>query len=229
MRLLFLAAVLPAVFLMVQVYKLDRKEREPVDLLVGLVFRSVLSVVIAIVLERAGGIVLPMLLPEGTLAYNAAYFMLVVGLAEEGAKFYVLKRRTWDTPEFNCRFDGVVYAVTVSLGFALWENISYVLQFGLQTALLRAVTAIPGHACFGVFMGVWYGAAKHCERAGGSKTKALLRRSVIVPMILHGIYDTIASLTGSLSTILFVAYIAVLFLLGWTTVRRAAREDLYFG
>ena len=50
---------------------------------------------------------------------------------------------------------GKVYAVFVSLGFALWENISYVLHFGFQTAIVRSLTAIPGHACFGVFMGAF--------------------------------------------------------------------------
>ena len=84
----------------------------------------------------------------------------VVAFSEEGAKYFLLKRRTWNSAAFNCQFDGVVYAVFVSLGFALWENISYVLMYGLSTALVRAVTAVPGHACFGVFMGVWYGLAK---------------------------------------------------------------------
>lgn len=229
MRILLLAAILPAIFLIHKVYQLDRIEKEPPRLLVRLVFAALLSAGLAILLESVGGVFLPSFLPEGTIAYTAAYYFLVVGVSEELAKYLVLRSCTWKSPEFNCRFDGVVYAVTASLGFALWENIGYVFQFGLQTALVRAFTAVPGHACFGVFMGVYYGAAKHCARVGGSKMKSLLFRAVFVPMLLHGTYDTIASLEGERFVIAFVIYIAILFFLSWRVAKRAAREDLYFG
>lgn len=93
------------------------------------------------------------LLPQSSTAYNVLLYFVVVALSEEGFKYLLLKKRTWYSSEFNCQFDGVVYAVFVALGFALWENISYVLMYGLGTAAVRAVTAVPGHACFGVFMG----------------------------------------------------------------------------
>ncbi len=77
-------------------------------------------------------------------AYNVLLYFVVVALSEEGFKYLLLKKRTWYSSEFNCQFDGVVYAVFVALGFALWENISYVLMYGLGTAAIRAVTAVPG-------------------------------------------------------------------------------------
>ena len=228
-RILFLAAALPAVFLIWKIYKMDRVEKEPTGLLVSLVFLAIGSILIAMVCESLGGSILASFLMPDTVLYNLVFYFFVVGLSEELAKYLMLRLRTWRSPAFNCRFDGVVYAVTVSLGFALWENVAYVMQYGFTTAVLRAVTAIPGHACFGVFMGVWYGAAKHCELAGGSKTKALRRRAIWIPVVLHGLYDFIASLGGSLFTFAFIAYIAVLFLISWGTAKRAAQEDLYFG
>ena len=153
-RILFLAAVLPAIFLIRKVYKMDTVEKEPVGLLVSLVFLAIGSILIAMAGEWLGGTVLSTFLMPDTVLYNLVYYFLVVGVSEELAKYLILRLRTWKAPAFNCRFDGVVYAVTVSLGFALWENIAYVMQYGFTTAVLRAVTAIPGHACFGVFMGV---------------------------------------------------------------------------
>ena len=190
-------------------------------------FLAIGSILIAMVGEWLGGTILSSFLMPDTVLYNLVYYFLVVGVSEELAKYLILRLRTWKAPAFNCRFDGVVYAVTVSLGFALWENVAYVMQYGFTTAVLRAVTAIPGHACFGVFMGVWYGMAKHCDLYGGRKS--LLRRAVWIPILLHGLYDFIASLGGTLFTVAFIAYIAVLFLISWGTAKRAAQEDVYFG
>lgn len=77
-----------------------------------------------------------------------------------------LHARTWRNPNFNYRFDGIVYAVFVSLGFAAFENIQYVLHYGLSVALPRAIFAVPGHMSFAVFMGLFYGRAKLYEAWG---------------------------------------------------------------
>jgi hypothetical protein len=45
---------------------------------------------------------------------------------------------------FSQKFDGIVYAVFVSMGFAAIENIMYVFDYGYQTGLVRAFTAVPG-------------------------------------------------------------------------------------
>ena len=145
---------------------------------------------------------------------------------EEGAKYFMLRRRTWSSPSFNCQYDGVVYAVFVSLGFALWENISYVMSYGFTTALIRALTAIPGHACFGVFMGVFYGIAKKHDNKGdriSSKTFSVL--SVAVPALLHGAYDFIA--TSDRGTWYFVAFVALLFVASYILVMNMSKRDKY--
>ena len=155
--ILIAAAVIPAVFLMLKAYRSDRLEPESPRLLWQLVKAGVFSSLIALVLERVGSLLLGLFTPENGTLYNVLLYFVVVACSEEGAKYFMLKRNTWNNREFDCQYDGVVYAVFVSLGFALWENISYVLQYGFSTAIVRAVTAIPGHACFGVFMGVFYG------------------------------------------------------------------------
>ena len=88
---------------------------------------------------------------------------MVPGFIEEGVKYRVLLRRTWNEPHFNHRFDGVVYGVFVSLGFAAVENVLYVLTSGFSTAVVRAIFSIPGHAMFGVVMGEAMSRAKWLE------------------------------------------------------------------
>ena len=150
----------------------------------------------------------------------------IVALAEESSKYIFLKRNTWKNPEFNCQYDGVVYAVFVSLGFALWENISYVLNYGLTTAIARAVTAIPGHACFGVFMGVFYGIAKKYDYTGETGKSLFFRiLTLIVPMLLHGAYDYIATLEQAQSGWYFFAFVAVLFIVSFILVKNTSKKD----
>ena len=223
--ILIVAAVVPAFFLMIRAYRSDRLEKEPPSLLWSLALAGVFSALIALVVERILGRILDAAVPQGTL-YDVLLYVGVVAFGEEGAKYFMLRRRTWRSPEFNCQYDGVVYAVFVSLGFALWENISYVMHYGFSTALVRAVTAIPGHACFGVFMGVFYGLAKRRFNEGGAAgSKALRILAVIVPALLHGTYDYIASTDGSIWG--FIGFIAVLFVVSFVLIGKMAKRDRY--
>lgn len=140
----------------------------------------------------------------------------------------MLKRNTWKNPEFNCQYDGVVYAVFVSLGFALWENISYVLSYGFATALVRAVTAIPGHACFGVFMGVFYGIAKKLDNRGDDSFSGVYRfLAVLIPVTLHGAYDFIATRGSAAGGWYFIPFVAVLFIVSFIITSRTSKKDRY--
>lgn len=224
--ILVAAAVLPAVLLMVKVYRSDRLEPESPEMLWRLVIAGVLSSLLALVEERILVTVLNAVVTQNYDLYMFVLYFLVVAYAEETSKYLLLKRSTWRTPEFNCQYDGVVYAVFVSLGFALWENISYVMAYGFQTAIIRALTAIPGHACFGVFMGIFYGIAKKYEnRRQGQMAKLFRVLSVIIPALLHGAYDYIASTQAGSGG--FIVFIAVMFALSYVLVGRMARQDQF--
>ena len=223
--ILLAAAVIPALFMMVKVYRSDRLERETPYMLWDLVKAGILSSLIALVSERILSWLLNAFVRDAGL-YQVLLYFVVVACSEEIAKYFMLYRRTWFSQEFNCRYDGVVYAVFVSLGFALWENISYVMHYGLSTALLRAVTAIPGHTCFGVFMGVFYGTARQLENQGDAeKAKTCRLLSVVIPVLLHGTYDYIASTNAS--SLIFVAFVIALFAVSYSVVTKSARQDTY--
>jgi len=219
------AAVLPAAYLLKYVYKTDRLEPEPPELLKGLVLVGMLSTIPAVILETLGDKLIMSGLPSGTIGYNFVLYFGIVAYAEEGAKYYFLKRKTWNNPNFNCRYDGVVYAVFVSLGFALLENIEYVFMYGLSVALARALTAIPGHMCFSVYMGVFYGAAKKSANDGNHVASRTLRiLSVVVPAVIHGAYDFIATVSQSLG---FIVFVGVLFYLSFGLIKKSSNNDTY--
>ena len=224
--ILIAAAVLPAAWLLIRVYRADRLEKEPVFLLLSLLVLGVFATALAGITENYGEAALSALLPSQGLLYKFILYFIVVALSEEGFKYLLLKVRTWNNQNFNCSFDGVVYSVFVSLGFAIWENIAYVLYYGMGTAIARAVTAVPGHACFGVFMGVWYGVAKRYEMAGYPGEAARSRRSgLITAVLLHGVYDFIASMENDLMSIIFLVFVCWMFGRALKLVKQASAED----
>ena len=83
-----------------------------------------------------------------------------MALIEEFSKYVIV--RFWSQPrdDFNEPFDGIIYAVMVSMGFAAVENAFYVLDGGMSIALVRAFTAVPAHATFAIMMGYYMGKAK---------------------------------------------------------------------
>ena len=228
MLLLILAAVLPAAYLMWKVYRSDRLEREPPRMLLGLVLLGMISTALAGTAEQLGDRILSYVLDDSSVARNALFFFLVVGPAEEGFKYAVLRWRTWRHPEFDCQYDGVVYAVFVSLGFALWENIGYVTMYGLGAAVARALTAVPGHASFGVFMGACYGLARQEENRGAHEQSVFWRiMSVLLPTVIHGCYDYIAIMRSEENGETFLIFVALVFLSAFALMRRLSRRDRF--
>ena len=221
-----LAALLPALFLMRYIYRKDTIEKEPKGMLVGLVFLGVAAAVVAVIFETLGTNLLSNYLSADDPAYMIVLAFLVVAVVEEGAKYLFLVWRTWRDPNFNYRFDGIVYAVFVSLGFAAFENISYVMGYGLTTAVARALLAIPAHMGFAVFMGYFYGRAKRCNDVGNVRGRRLnLWASFLVAVFLHGFYDACALLGTLLSTLVFVAFVIAMYIIVIRLVKKESQTD----
>ena len=117
--------------------------------------------------------------------YGLADAFLCAALPEELFKFLVLYFYSARHKEFNEPMDGIVYGVAASLGFATLENVLYVGSGGMGVALLRALTAVPGHAFTGAVMGYYVGRARFAP-AGEPRQLWL---ALLVPMLLHGLYD----------------------------------------
>ena len=221
-----LAAILPAIFLMRYVYKQDTIEKEPPYLLGNLVWMGVLAALASIVLEWIGQTILDITVDENDPRYLYILAFLVVAVIEEGTKFFFLYRRTWNDPNFNYRFDGIVYAVFVSLGFAAFENVKYVFNYGLSVALPRAILAIPGHMGFAVFLGVFYGRARlQADLGNKAGTIANLIVGYLLAVLLHGFYDSCCMVGTNQSTVAFVIFVVVMYLVVFGLIKHESRTN----
>ena len=229
---LLLAALVPAAFLMVQVYRLDRIEKEPAGLLLKLALFGALSGLAAGAIEGALTRVLDVTLGGGMLRLMLENF-LAVALVEEACKRWVVLKFAWRHPAFDYRFDAVVYCVFSALGFAALENILYVAEYGFAVAVSRALLSVPGHCFFAVYMGIYLGQAKMAERAmqryyielPDESPWQYLRASLLVPTLLHGFWDFSLSVGGGLMTVLFYLFVLAFFIDAYRKLRFAAGSD----
>ena len=229
MRLLLTAAVLPGLFIMYYVYKKDWVEKEPMGLIVKLLVFGAISVVPAILLELLGSFVVYGGIDEPSLVTKTQVFLdnfVVVAVSEELCKYIFLKKITWKHPAFDYRFDAIVYSVSISMGFAILENIMYVLDHGLSVAITRALISIPGHACFAVTMGVFYGQAKLNEKLGSRNAlKTDLFMAVFLPVLMHGFFDFCLSCDSGLYTALFYVFIIAADIVCLRVIKNFSKKD----
>lgn len=226
MVLYICAAVLPAAFLMYYVYRQDSIEKEPPGLLWACVGRGVLAALVSIVLEAIGESILGRSGIHDEVTYTLVLAFIVVAAVEEGTKYFFLYRLTWNDPNFNYRFDGIVYAVFVSLGFAAFENVKYVFNYGLSVAFSRAVLAIPAHAGFAVVFGLFYGRARlAADRGESGRAGVLIFIGYLLAVFLHGMYDASAMIHSNGSTAAFIGVVIVIYVVILLVVRREAQTD----
>jgi RsiW-degrading membrane proteinase PrsW (M82 family) len=178
--------------------RMDRKRPEPIRTRRLVALAGMLSVIPALILEIAVGNTLGERLGP-SMTYQGATFkaFIVAAAIEEACKIGVVYWVVWRRPEFDERMDGIVYASRAGLGFALVENIFYLLQQGtlggqLQTWILRAVLAVPGHA-------MWTGMAGAMAARRRFDKKGLgLLGGYLLAVAFHGAYDLCAFLQAPL-------------------------------
>lgn len=224
--ILTIAALLPTIVLMVYIYKLDQVEKEPVGLLIKTFLFGALTIIPVYIVEVILSNLLGLFLPVGSSIYIIAEDYIAIAMTEEFFKRFAAKKAAYNNPEFNYLFDGIVYSVFASLGFAAIENIMYVLENGLGVAFLRAVTSIPGHAIFGVFMGYYLGKAKmarlhdnkHAERTN-------LRKSLLIPVFIHGFYDATIELNYPVMMLIWFVFLIIMEVRTYRFVKKQAKND----
>ena len=228
MRIVLAAALLPCVLLGYYIFRKDSVESEPSGLLVKLFLLGCLSTVPAVILESVGMYILGMIGLSGTLLVVIENF-LVVGIAEEFSKRFMLRIGSWNDPAFNYLFDGVVYGVFVALGFAGLENIGYIMGFGLEVAPIRGLAAIPLHAICGLFMGHFYGLEKAYTRYGyADAARKSCFLSLLIPVLIHGFYDFAASMEADVYLYVWIGFVIVMDIIAIRMVRKYAGGDQPF-
>lgn len=179
-----LLAIAPVFIIIIYIYFKDKYEKEPTGLLIlSFVLGAVISIIITTILYLGFDIVLP-LKDDFSVLQQFVKAFFVVGLVEEFSKYVIVRYFAQPRLAFNEPFDGIVYAVMVSMGFAATENVFYVLQGGTGVAVLRAFTAVPAHATFGILMGYFMGKAKF-----SSNRIKLNLAGLGLAILFHGAYD----------------------------------------
>lgn len=220
-------AILPGLVLGAYVYVKDKKEKEPIKLLVKLFFSGVFSCFLAVILTYMLGFIIDIY----SVNYNDVisvfvHTFIVVGFTEEFSKWLFLYFISKNSEEYNYSFDIIVYSVFVSLGFATYENIFYILDFGLDAALIRAFTTIPAHMFFAIFMGYFLLIAKKMEKKNILFKKNLnIILSIIVPVLLHGFFDFCVMYDNDIFIFIFVIFLGLLYMISYLFLEKLSDSD----
>ncbi len=209
-------AIAPVLIITIYIYVRDKFNREPFWLLTLSLIGGMFSVIPVLITGALTDLMIPYLQGIQRPIYEA---FIQAGFVEELFKLLVVLLLVWRSRHFDERFDGIVYAVFVSMGFALVENILYVFDGGIGTGLVRIVTAVPAHAIFGISMGYYLGMAKF----NPWRRSSYIALALIVPWLLHGFYDVVIMIGNDWLLIVFVVYLIFMYIYGFRKIRELAR------
>lgn len=206
---LLVIALTPAIALGLAAYFTDRFDREPLRLLFKVLIWGSLSVIPTVLVEK---MLLSLNIFTGLLA-SAYTAFIVAGFTEEFFKRSVVLRAVYRNKEFNEKLDGIIYAVFAALGFAAVENVMYVvINFSANpyVGIARGIFSVPAHVLFAVTMGYYLSLAKFSsDRALEHK---YLRKALIIPALLHGIFDFILMADIPILFAFFIPYVLYLWI-----------------
>lgn len=231
---LILLSIAPSIAIMLFFYKKDKYKQEPFGLLCACFAGGIASAIAVITFFVFVESYIPInSIIDNRFVDSFVSSFLTAAIPEELVKFAVLYILIWDNRDFEKKYDGILYAVFVSLGFATLENILYVLRGGVNVAFLRAITAVPAHALFGVAMGFYFSYAKFIRE----KTNKYLALSITIPIVLHGFYDFFIffqekyldshPIISLIIMVIFFAFVILLWIQGFKKIRQLSK-DFYF-
>lgn len=206
------SAVAPGLALLTYFYLKDKYDQEPLHMVLKVFLLGFLIVFPVMIIQR--GLVLGL---DGGIYVNS--FLISAGV-EECLKWFVLYHMIYNHTEFDEPYDGILYAVAISLGFATIENVMYAWYSGASFGpmLIRALLPVSGHAMFGVIMGYHMGRAKFSQ---GKRTNGILFISLLLPWLWHGIYDFLLNSTANYWIWFIIPLMAFLWYGGMGKVARA--------
>ncbi|WP_078432758.1 glutamic-type intramembrane protease PrsW [Metabacillus halosaccharovorans] len=206
------AGIAPGLALLSYFYLKDQYESEPISLVLRSFIFGALLVFPIMFIQYVLDV-------EAVFSSQFLYTFVAVGFLEEFFKWFILFFTIYQHIHFNEHYDGIVYGVSVSLGFATLENILYLFANGVEHAFGRAILPVSSHALFGVIMGYYLGKGKFTSKENRFKWIIL---SCSIPILLHSIYDSI------LLSYLNWKYIMVPFMLflWWFALHKAKKAKI---
>lgn len=228
--LLLMIAIIPVFLICIYIYKKDNS-KEPIKLLVRLFTSGIFSCFLVLFITDILSLFLPFMnidTSKSSFVDILLYSFIGIALVEEGCKLLMTYLIGYKHKEFDELYDIIVYSVFVSLGFAAFENILYIYNsYSLQVGILRGVLSIPGHACFGLFMGYYLSLAKvNFLRNDKKEEQRNLLKSLLVPTILHGIFDFCLLSEMSILILTFFVFVINLYIISIRKLKMIANNNI---
>ena len=230
-ELLLGISILPSIVLGLYIYKNDKVEKEPKSLLIKLFLGGIVSVILTLMSTSLFTRIFPILDYENSTNLLSLFISVFIGIAliEEVSKYIMLKKISWKSNDFRYIYDGIVYAVFVSLGFATIENILYVLNGGISVGIMRAILSIPAHAFFGIMMGLYYGMAKKATFLNNNNEETKNKKlAILIPTILHGIFDFCLFAEIDILVLFYLVFVIFLYINSFRIVKKMSLNNDYF-
>ena len=229
MRYILLLAFIPIFVIAVYIYKRDKFNKEPLKELLKAFAAGMFSAVVVILVHEILDL-------SGVDIETNVFLRAFVSAAviEECSKFFFFYKLFWNNPNFDERFDGIVYAVYVSLGVAFVENVLYIYQDvgqAVSIARARAFFAVPAHTLFAIAMGYGAGIARFSRK----RASLYLVSGLIWAILLHGIYDFLLMYSSDLASVnetfsafivmLFYIFVIIMWVVGFRRMKKLNEED----
>lgn len=227
--LLLFLAIIPVILILLFVYNKD-KTKEPFGLLMQFFGLGILSCFLVFIVSDLLGFLpfMNMDLEDMNFLNIILYSFIGIAFVEETCKWIMVYFKGYNHKEFDEIYDIIVYSVFVSLGFAFFENMLYIFENGdFSVAILRALLAVPGHACDAIFMGYYLSLAKQYQY---KKEKELEKKntilSILIPSVLHGIYDFCLMSGFFLLILVFFFFVISLYIVSIKKIKEIAESNI---
>jgi protease PrsW len=214
---LMILSLAPVIVLIALFYMLDKYEPEPKRVVLKVFAFGVVSVLPAAGIESIFQLACPHGRDPGNLTVLFASIFISIGLVEELSKFMVLILGIYQSPEFDEPYDGIIYSVAASLGFAALENILYVFSNGVGTGIMRAILSVPAHALFGVIMGYYLGRARFARRF----SVLIIALGLFYAVLAHTVFDFLLFSQNPVLIICVFPFIGLLWVIVIFMIRKA--------
>lgn len=210
-------AILPPIAFLLYIHHLDRTDPESHRIILKALMLGAAAVIPAGIAEKLLESI-PAFSMGGILGATIKSFVVIAPI-EEAIKLAVVLLFIWKDPEFNEENDGIVYVGAAAVGFAMLENVLYVVQSGFFTGIMRAVTSVPLHTFTGVLMGYYVGIAKFAPTPKDRNNK--IWKGFFIAYIIHAVYDSFV-LSETEAVIMIIPLVVALFVLGIIYLKKGA-------
>ena len=221
--LIILLSILPIILIAIYFYNKD-VHKEPNKLLKKLFISGLIAGLLVIIISLIYNYLIPNYnsLTNNNYLNMFIYSFVFISLIEELSKWLMIYLISYHNPEYDEFYDIILYSVFVALGFATLENLLYTLpNKSVYVTIFRGITAIPAHACYQTFMGYYLTLSKFNVK----KKKLYIVLSIVIPIILHGIYDLLLYLGNVAFLVIFLIFLITMFAMTIANANKIANID----